>query len=710
MNSVASEVLSALSSFGHQLRAAWLPLTLATAAILAAAWLVDRALARRVSAAWRLLLYMAVAGRLLLPAGWQSPLGLFPGSAGPPPLAPGEPVFVLVNTAAVAAAPTWDAGAWLALAYGVGVVALLMRLGIARWRLRRQLREAAPLPTITPGASIWRHPTLGPCVAGVWRPRIVLPAALIDGPVDQQSRAFILRHELAHIQRRDPLLALALQVGCCLAWPMLPLWIAAGRIRTLMEQACDERAVAGADGAARRRYGELLLELAENRLPGQLGHVLGFPALGSPLRARLRALGSQRRWPVALQGLAVAALGAVALACGGESGDDVDAPGDAGDASASALRLDPALGAPVAGDTLSVPGYAPMGRFGVKPAVGGPKVRLLDDKLALAPEMKTGSTAWAVAGLATASADQTRARRLRQTAPSVRVESDATWLCTARAGCSRMSGWKPLETALREALAQTGSRALLVDANQSTPQARIDEVLAAAKRAGAEELAVSVAPPLGYGQPPVRLPSLAPGGAPVPYNHQDPVLSVMKSGDLYLWGERVTPDRMEDLLRRWVSRRPSTRLLIRGDRDVMNRSAVDIMAIAKRAGIANIGILGGPLDSAPIPAEKRGSLDKEIIRRVIRDHVQDVRACYEAQLRHDRTLGGEIRVMFTIGATGSVVASEVEETTLNNQLVNDCIVQAVRNWKFPPPEGGGVVVVTYPFVFMPVGGGRDLSP
>jgi TonB family protein len=460
--------------------------------------------------------------------------------------------------------------------------------------------------------------------------------------------------------------------------------------------------VAGADGAARRRYGELLLELAENRLPGQLGHVLGFPALGSPLRARLRALGSQRRWPVALQGLAVAALGAVALACGGESGDDVDAPGDAGDARTSALKLDPAVGTPALGNLLSIPRNS-RGRFGEVPA-SGPQPRLLDARLSLAPELKVPVGLTTVPASATATANETQVRRLRQTAPWVRVERDATWLCSARAGCSRLSGWKPLETALREALAHTGSRALLVDANQSTPQARIDEVLAAAKRAGAEELAVSVAPPLAYGQPPVQLPSLAAGGATVPYSHQDPVLSVMKSGDLYLWNERVTPDRMEDLLRRWVSRRPSSRLLIRGDRDAMNRSAVDIMAIAKRAGIANIGILGGPLDGAASPAEKRGSLDKEIIRRVIRDHSQDVRACYEAQLRHDRTLGGTIRVMFTIGATGSVNASEVEETTINNKLVNDCIVQAVRNWKFPPPEGGGVVIVNYPFLFMPANG------
>jgi hypothetical protein len=287
-----------------------------------------------------------------------------------------------------------------------------------------------------------------------------------------------------------------------------------------MEEACDERAVAGADGATRRRYGELLLALAEGRLSGPVAHALGFPALGSPLRARLRALGNQRRWPVALQGAAVAVMAAVALACGGESGDDVDAPFDGGDASypgSAALKLDPAVRAPDLGIGMSAPGYAPMGRFGTKAATGQvPMPRLLESNLALGPEVRTASTRTATAEevQAAVSASETRARRLRQTAPWVRLESDATWLCSARAGCSRMGTWKPLDTAIREALEHTGSRALLVDAHQSIPYRRIEEVLAAAKRAGAEELAVSVAPAPTWPQSPSKLPSLQPGRPP----------------------------------------------------------------------------------------------------------------------------------------------------------------------------------------------------
>ena len=58
-------------------------------------------------------------------------------------------------------------------------------------------------------------------------------------------------------------------------------------------------------------------------------------------------------------------------------------------------------------------------------------------------------------------------------------------------------------------------------------------------------------------------------------------------------------------------------------------------------------------------------------------------------------------MQFTIGPTGTVDESALADTTMNNAQVSDCIVEAIRTWKFPPPEGGGVVVVNYPFVFQP---------
>jgi hypothetical protein len=120
------------------------------------------------------------------------------------------------------------------------------------------------------------------------------------------------------------------------------------------------------------------------------------------------------------------------------------------------------------------------------------------------------------------------------------------------------------------------------------------------------------------------------------------------------------------------------------------------------------GGLGGRRASVPqvIPgqANVRGSLDKEIIRRIIRRHINEVKYCYEQELVKRPDLGGRVNVQFTISATGQVVASVLQSTTMGNVRVESCIVQAVRRWVFPKPLGGGIVIVTYPFVLTPAGG------
>lgn len=100
-------------------------------------------------------------------------------------------------------------------------------------------------------------------------------------------------------------------------------------------------------------------------------------------------------------------------------------------------------------------------------------------------------------------------------------------------------------------------------------------------------------------------------------------------------------------------------------------------------------------------ATVKGALDKDIVRRIVRSHITEVRACYTAGLARDPTLMGRIAIEFTIGATGDVTAVEVGDSTLRDPEVADCIVEAVGSFKFPKPEGGAVVVVTYPFVLAP---------
>jgi TonB family protein len=97
-------------------------------------------------------------------------------------------------------------------------------------------------------------------------------------------------------------------------------------------------------------------------------------------------------------------------------------------------------------------------------------------------------------------------------------------------------------------------------------------------------------------------------------------------------------------------------------------------------------------------ADVRGSLSREVIRRVIQRHINEVRFCYEQQLNARPDLEGRVMVSFIIAPSGAVQSAAVGNTTINNSNVEACIVQAVRRWTFPAPDGGGVVGVNYPFV------------
>lgn len=97
-------------------------------------------------------------------------------------------------------------------------------------------------------------------------------------------------------------------------------------------------------------------------------------------------------------------------------------------------------------------------------------------------------------------------------------------------------------------------------------------------------------------------------------------------------------------------------------------------------------------------ADVRGSLSKEVIRRVIRRHINEVRFCYEQELNARPDLTGRVTVKFIISPTGAVQTALVSDTSLGNQRVENCIAGAVRRWTFPAPDGGGIVIVNYPFM------------
>jgi hypothetical protein len=98
-----------------------------------------------------------------------------------------------------------------------------------------------------------------------------------------------------------------------------------------------------------------------------------------------------------------------------------------------------------------------------------------------------------------------------------------------------------------------------------------------------------------------------------------------------------------------------------------------------------------------------GSLSKETIRRVVGRHINEIRFCYEQQLNAHPDLRGRVSAKFLIAPSGAVQSSAIEHSDLGIPAAEQCIAKAVARWTFPAPEGGGIVIVSYPFMFAPVG-------
>ena len=94
-----------------------------------------------------------------------------------------------------------------------------------------------------------------------------------------------------------------------------------------------------------------------------------------------------------------------------------------------------------------------------------------------------------------------------------------------------------------------------------------------------------------------------------------------------------------------------------------------------------------------------GSLSKDVIAGIVHRHENEIRYCYEAELNKHPDLYGKVSVAWTIDGTGDVSEANVNETTMANPDVENCMATKIRRWKFPEPKGGGLVFVTFPWVF-----------
>src|SRR5439155_191403 len=183
--------------------------------------------------------------------------------------------------------------------WGLSSVAALLVLAAAAARLvalRRRWRTA-----LVDGRSVLLADDVGPAVAGLWPPRVVIPAWALN--LTQTQRRLMLAHEDEHVRARDPWLLAAGTAALVLAPWNLALWWLSQRLRLAVEMDCDARVLTREGDAP--AYGELLLRVGQRRarLP------LGAPALSEPasfLGRRIRRMVTalpRWRWEVGRQGV-----------------------------------------------------------------------------------------------------------------------------------------------------------------------------------------------------------------------------------------------------------------------------------------------------------------------------------------------------------------------------------------------------------------------
>lgn len=311
----------------------WLPVlfdaVVKATLVLGLAAMAARALGRASAAARHAVWTAAIVGSLTLPAlllwvpQWRLPVlpatiqAFDAPSTDAPPASPhlaGVPAVVDLDAtapqgdapggpASFDALPAWarltPSGMLLAVWAGVAGI-LLLRLAIGHSSVRRiartrkdQVRWLDVARGIVAEAGVTPVPAFveGPADAmpmtwGILRPVVMLPSNHVSWPAGRLR--VVLLHELAHVARRDCLTQLLANLGCALYWFNPLSWLAASRLASERERACDEWVVAaGTDGP---EYAEQLLGIARAMRPAGLSWSGVSMARRSQLEGRLLAI------------------------------------------------------------------------------------------------------------------------------------------------------------------------------------------------------------------------------------------------------------------------------------------------------------------------------------------------------------------------------------------------------------------------------------
>ena len=135
-----------------------------------------------------------------------------------------------------------------------------------------------------------------PAVFGLFRQTICLPPGLIE-TLNEQELRWIIRHELAHIRRRDIPVTIIAFVAGAFHWFNPIVWMISSRLGVAMEAAADQLALQCLPHHEASAYGELLLRFAQDSIAAKRSPTLGLIsfATGRHLKQRVELLLRDRK-------------------------------------------------------------------------------------------------------------------------------------------------------------------------------------------------------------------------------------------------------------------------------------------------------------------------------------------------------------------------------------------------------------------------------
>ncbi len=208
----------------------------------------------------------------------------------------------------------WTELLWAAISFTVVSVSigLLLRsiLSHIRFALKlRSCRQLDPQPLIDlllrecDSLAVGRRPVVrevpslaAPAVFGVFQQTICLPPGILESLSEQELR-WVVRHELAHIRRRDIPVVIMASLVSVFHWFNPIVWLLVHRLRTAMEAAADQLALQTLSQSEASAYGSFLLRLAESSVAAKKSPTLGLIsfASGRHLKQRVKLLMREKK-------------------------------------------------------------------------------------------------------------------------------------------------------------------------------------------------------------------------------------------------------------------------------------------------------------------------------------------------------------------------------------------------------------------------------